>query len=163
MERDDFGQGVYRNFRAPIPAVVEGLRRSVYPHVARIANEWQGLLNEVERFPEEWEGFRLRCHEAGQTIPTPILLKYGPGGFNALHRDLRGVLSPIMETTGQEGFRGGEFLFCDVPEGKKSRRRVIPAGLGDAVLFCTRDRLVRVGGAYDLQPVKLGVPFHEYR
>jgi len=88
------------------------------------------------------------------------------------------VLSPIREALDPEaeGFQGGEFLFCDVPEGKKSRRRVIPAGLGDAVLFCTRDRLVRVGGAHGLQPVKhgvneitegsrlvLGVPFHEYR
>jgi hypothetical protein len=188
MERDGFGQGVYRYFKAPIPAVVDGLRRAVYPHVARTANEWQGLLNEVERFPEDWEGFRLQCREAGQTTPTPILLKYGPGGFNALHRDLRGsvyfpiqmavVLSPIFEAPGceAEGFRGGEFLFCDVPEGKKARRREIPAGLGDTLLFCTRDRLVQVGGAYGLQPVKhgvnpitsgsrlvLGVPFHEYR
>lgn len=188
MDRDDFGRGVYRYFKAPIPAVVDALRRGVYPHVARIANEWQELLNEPERFPETWEEFRLRCQEAGQTVPTPILLRYGPGGFNALHRDLRGsvyfpiqmaiILSPIREQPGSEaeGFRGGEFLFCDVPEGKKSRRRVIPAGLGDALLFCTRDRLVRVGGAYGLQPVKhgveriteglrlvLGVPFHEYR
>jgi hypothetical protein len=86
------------------------------------------------------------------------------------------VLSPVMETSGEERFRGGEFLFCDVPEGRKSRRRAIPAGLGDGVLFCTRDRMVRVGGAYGLQPVKhgvsrisegsrlvLGLPFHEYR
>ena len=57
MDRDDFGQGVYRYFKAPIPAAVDGLRRRVYPHVARIANEWQGLLNEAERFPEEWEDF----------------------------------------------------------------------------------------------------------
>jgi hypothetical protein len=186
MDRDDFGQGVYRYFKAPIPAVVDGLRRAVYPQVARVANEWQGLLNETGRFPEDWEGFRLQCEEAGQTTPTPILLKYGPGGFNALHRDLRGsvyfpiqmavVLSPVLEAAGSEGFRGGEFLFCNVPEGKKSRRREITAGLGDAVLFCTRDRLVRIGGAYGLQPVKhgvnritdgsrfvLGVPFHEYR
>jgi uncharacterized protein len=188
MDRDEFGQGVYRYFKAPIPAMVDALRRGVYPHVARIANKWQDLLNETERFPETWEDFRLRCQEAGQTIPTPILLKYGPGGFNALHRDLRGsvyfplqmavVLSSILEAPGSEAeaFRGGEFLFCDVPESKKSRRRVLAAGLGDALVFCTRDRLVRVGGAYGLQPVKhgvnritegsrlvLGVPFHEYR
>jgi uncharacterized protein len=113
------------------------------------------------------------------------LLKYGPGGFNALHRDLRGsvffpiqlavVLSPRAEAQAG-GFEGGAFLFCDVPEGKKSRRQEIALGLGDAVLFCTRDRLLRVGGVHGLQPVKhgvapitagervvLGVPFHEYR
>ncbi|OAI54372.1 hypothetical protein AYO44_03630 [Planctomycetaceae bacterium SCGC AG-212-F19] len=187
MDRDEFGQGAYRYFKAPIPPVVDGLRRAVYPHVARIANEWQDRLNEAERFPGEWEGFRLQCQEAGQSTPTPILLKYGPGGFNALHRDLRGavyfpiqmavVLSPLLEPSGTgEGFRGGEFLFCDVPNSKKAKRREVPAGLGDALLFCTRDRLVRMGGVFGLQPVKhgvsritegsrlvLGVPFHEYR
>ncbi|MBL8795683.1 MAG: 2OG-Fe(II) oxygenase [Planctomycetia bacterium] len=188
MDRADFGRGVYRYFQAPIPPLVDGVRRAVYPHVARIINEWQGLLNETDRFPEEWEGFRLQCQAAGQTTPTPILLQYGPGGFNALHRDLRGtvyfpiqmavVLSPVREASNSasEGFRGGEFVFCDAPASKKARRLEIPAGLGDALLFCTRDRLVRVGGAYGLQPVKhgvnhitegsrmvLGVPFHEYR
>jgi hypothetical protein len=154
--------------------------------LAGIANRWQRLLNEPEEFPADWEAFRQKCAEAGQATPTPILLKYGPGGFNALHRDLRGsvyfpiqlavVLSPRAEPSTPDGFQGGEFLLCDVPAGKKSRQRAVPAGLGDAVLFCTRDRLVRVGGAYGLQPVKhgvsaithgdrvvLGVPFHEYR
>ena len=188
MDRPEFGRGVYRYFKAPIPAVVDQLRRSVYPHVARIANVWQELLGEPARFPAAWDAFREECRHAGQTTPTPILLKYGPGGFNALHRDVRGavvfpiqlavVLSPRAETSGVEapGFEGGDFLFCDVPESPRSRRQQIPLGLGDAVLFCTRDRLVRVGGVYGLQPVKhgvapitagtrfvLGVPFHEYR
>lgn len=55
-------------------------------------------------------------------------------------------------------------------------RCAAPAGLGEAVLFCTRERLVRVGGVYGLQPVKhglsevtsgiryaMGLPFHEFR
>lgn len=188
MDRDDFGHGVYRYFGTPIPEVVDRLRRAVYPHVARIANEWQELLREEERFSDEWEGFRAKCAEAGQTTPTPILLRYTAGGFNALHRDLRGsVFFPIQlavvlsrradgSDVPPDGFRGGEFLLHDVPEHKKSRRREVAAGLGDAILFCTRDRLVKVGGAYGLQPVKhgvkpitegtrmvLGVPFHEYR
>jgi uncharacterized protein len=188
MDRPEFGQGTYRYFRAPIPAVVDQLRRATYPHVAGIANVWQRLLGEQERFPPVWDAFREECRSAGQTTPTPILLKYGPGGFNALHRDLRGqVFFPIQmtvvlsrrvdeEDTTSDGFRGGEFLLCEVPERKKSLRRSVAAGLGDAVLFCTRDRLVRVGDIYGLQPVKhgaaritagtrfvLGVPFHEYR
>jgi hypothetical protein len=188
MDRPDFGQGVYRYFRAPLPDVVEQLRRAVYPHVARIANGWQRLLGEPERYPLAWDAFRDECRRAGQSRPTPILLKYGPGGFNALHRDLRGavffpiqlavVLSQRAEPSElpADGFLGGEFLLCDVPEGKKARRRAIVAGVGDAVLFCTRDRLLPVGGVYGLQPVKhgvapitagvrfaLGVPFHEYR
>ncbi len=188
MDRPEFGRGVYRYFRAPIPDVVDQLRRAVYPHVARIANEWQRLLGEPERFPQAWEEFRAECSRAGQTTPTAILLRYGAGGFNAPHRDLRGaVFFPIQmavvlscrldpSQTNADGFRGGEFLFCDVPERKKARRRTVAAGLGDVVLFCTRDRLVCVGGAYGLQAVKhgvteitagerfvLGVPFHEYR
>jgi hypothetical protein len=187
MDRPDFGRGVYRYFQAPPPALVDGLRRAVYPHAARIANHWQELLGEEARFPEEWEGFRDMCRAAGQATPTPILLKYEAGGFNALHRDLRGavyfpiqlavVLSPrLAEGEEGDGFRGGDFLFCDVPEGPKSRRRTLAAGLGDALLFCTRDRLEGVGAAWGLQPVMhgvtaitagtryvLGLPFHEYR
>jgi hypothetical protein len=187
MDRPDFGKGVYRYFAAPIPNVVDELRRAMYPHVAHIANEWQRMLEESEPYPEKWGEFRDQCHQAGQTMPTPILLKYGPGGFNGLHRDLRGevffpiqmavVLSPRAdpEDASSEGFEGGEFLLCDSPEGRKSRRQELALGLGDAVLFCTRDRLVRTGGAVGLQPVRhgvapitagtrfvLGVPFHEY-
>lgn len=185
MDRPDFGQGVYRYFRAPIPELVEQIRRAVYPHAARIANGWQRLLNAPEHYPNEWEAFRDECSRAGQSTPTPILLKYGPGGFNALHRDLRGrvyfplqmavVLSPRTDPP-QDGFSGGDFLLCDVPEGRKAKRRQLAAGLGDAIVFCTRDRLVSVGGLFGLQPVKhgvtritagerfvLGVPFHEYR
>jgi hypothetical protein len=193
MDRPDYGRGTYRYFRPPIPVVVDQLRRAVYPLVAVIANGWERLLGEPERFPPEWAGFREECARAGQTTPTPILLKYAPGGFNALHRDLRGgvffpvqlavVLSRRADPETAEGggftgggFTGGEFLLADVPERRKARRRAVAAGQGDAILFCTRDRLVRVGGVYGLQPVKhgvtrvtagtrfvLGVPFHEYR
>ena len=131
MDREDFGRGVYRYFQAPLPQSVDALRRGVYPHVARIANEWQQLLGEPERFPNDWEDFRKVCAAAGQTVPTPILLRYEAGGFNALHRDLRGsvffpiqmavVLSPI----GPEGFLGGEFLLC---ARGRSRGREIAAG-----------------------------------
>jgi hypothetical protein len=186
MDRPEFGAGVYRYFRAPIPAVVDQLRRAVYPHVARIANGWQRLLDESESFPSDWDDFREQCARAGQSKPTPILLKYGPGGFNALHRDLRGtvffpiqmavVLSPQADSSNPAGFQGGAFLFCDVPEGRKSRRLEVAPGLGDMLLFGTRDWLVAVGGIHGLQAVKhgvapitagtrfvLGVPFHEYR
>ncbi len=188
MNRPEFGRGVYRYFADPIPSLVDQLRRAVYPQTARIANLWQEMLGDPARYPAEWGAFRDECHRAGQATPTPILLKYGPRGFNSLHRDLRGtvffpiqmaiVLSPLVETTEMQasGFQGGEFLLCDVPEGGKSRRQKLALGLGDTVLFCTRDRLVRVGGVYALQPVKhgaapitagtrfvLGVPFHEYR
>ena len=150
--------------RAPIPQVVDQLRRAVYPHVARIANEWQQMLGESESFPEEWDSFRDRCHRAGQTTPTPILLKYGPGGFNALHRDLRGavffpiqlavVLSPRSDLEDAEHTRlpRRRVPVLRFSRSEESRPAVeVVLGLGDAVLFCTRDRLVRTGGVVGLQ------------
>jgi hypothetical protein len=188
MDQPDFGKGTYRYFRPPLSDVVAALRAVMYPHLARVANAWQQLLGAEKRYPETWEGFRDLCHAAGQTKSTPILLRYTAGGFNALHRDLRGevffplqlavVLSrPALEDDPvDEGFRGGEFLLCDVAEGRKTRPQVVPAGLGDAIVFCTRDRLAMVGGTYGRQGVMhgaapitagtrivLGVPFHEYR
>src|SRR5262249_45707828 len=150
-------------------AVITDLRGAVYPHVARIANRWHELLGKRERYPDTWEAFRDECRRAGQTESAVVLLKDAPGGFNALPRDLRGrvffpiqlalVLSPRAADAdpAAEGFQGGDFLLCDVPEGKKAKRREYAAGLGDGVLFCTRDRLVRVGDTYGLQPVKHGV------
>ncbi len=188
MDRPDYGLGTDKYFKAPIPAVVDLLRRGIYPHVARIANSWQRLLGEPDRYPPDWEAFREECARAGQATSTPILLKYSPGGFNAPHRDLRGAiyfpiqLAVVLSARAAQpdapgnGFVGGDFLLCDVPEGKKAQRTQVAAGLGDAILFCTRDRLVPVGGVYGLQPVMhgvstiqageryvLGVPFHEYR
>jgi hypothetical protein len=183
MDRADFGRGVYRYFRPPLPPLVDGLRRACFPHLARIANHWQELLGEPTTFPEDWDAFRDVCRDAGQGVSTPILLRYEAGGFNALHRDLRGlVYFPIQFAVvlspqgGEGGFEGGEFLFCDVPEGPRAQRRELRAGLGDAILFCTSDRLASTGGGHRLQPVMhgvspisagvrlvLGVPFHEYR
>lgn len=188
MNKSHFGRGVYRYFAAPLPQLVEAIRRLVYPHVAPIANRWQLLLDRKESYPASWLEFRERCAAAGQATPSPLLLRYEAGGFNALHQDLRGeiffplqlliVLSPRAEgeTNPAGAFAGGEFLFCDQPQRKPADCCAVPAGLGDGVLFCTRERLIRVGGVYGLQPVKhglsevaagiryaLGLPFHDFR
>ncbi|HVC95634.1 MAG TPA: 2OG-Fe(II) oxygenase [Pirellulales bacterium] len=187
MNKNQFGKGVYRYFAAPIPKFVDAIRRRVYAHVAEIANRWQLLLRSEERYPPTWSGFRSRCAEAGQTAPSPLLLRYEAGGFNAPHQDIRGdvffplqlvvVLSPRASsgTNDPNEFTGGEILFCDQPERKPSDRCLTPAGLGDAVIFCTRARLVRVGDVYGLKPVKhgldriqsgiryaIGIPFHDF-
>jgi hypothetical protein len=187
MNKPRFGQGVYRYFNAPLPAFVVALRRAVYPYLREIVNDWQTRIGSEGRYPASWDAFRDRCEAAGQTSPTPLLIRYEAGGFNMPHRDLRGkvffpiqlavVLSSRLESgqLAEEGFTGGEFIFCDEPERKEADRRRIPAGLGDAILFCTSSRLARVGGLVGLQPVQhgverinsgtryvLGVPFHEY-
>lgn len=146
MDKERFGRGVYRYFAAPIPPLVDALRQLVYLHLAAIANRWQRLLNCEENYPASWPQFGERCAQAGQTTPSPLLLRYEAGGFNALHQDLRGevffpvqmviVLSRrVVSATGDNAFTGGEFLFCDQPERKSSDRREVPAGLGDAVFF----------------------------
>jgi hypothetical protein len=187
MNKSRFGRGVYRYFAAPLPSIVTAIRLLVYPHVAEIANGWQRLLASEARYPATWTEFQARCTAAGQVTPSPLLLRYEAGGFNALHQDLRGevffplqlvlVLSSraVSEPHDANAFTGGEFLFCDTPERKAADRVALPAGFGDAILFCTRSRLVRVGGSYGLKPVRhglsevrsgtryaLGVPFHEF-
>jgi hypothetical protein len=182
MNKSRFGMGRYRYFAHPIPPLVDALRQLTYPRVSDIANRWQQLLASDERFPASWAEFRDRCAAAGQTTPAPLLLSYESGGFNALHQDIRGevffpiqlvvVLSPRASGPDDpSGFTGGEFLLCD-----ESGCQSIAAGLGDAILFCTSGRLVRLAGGYALQPVKhglsrvesgarlaLGIPFHEFR
>jgi uncharacterized protein len=182
MNKSRFGKGIYRYFAHPIPPLVDAIRRLVYPCVSEIANRWQTLLKNEDRYPATWFEFRDRRAAAGQTTPSPLLLSYDTGGFNALHQDIRGevffpiqlvvVLSPLASSVNDaSGFTGGEFLLCDDCE-----RHAIPAGLGDAILFCTCGRLVRLGAGYGLQPVKhglsgiesgnrfaIGIPFHEFR
>lgn len=194
MAEHEYGKGVYKYFKPPLPDVVDSLRRNVYPYAARIANSWQRLLGEAPIFPSHWDEYREVCRAAGQTWSTPILLHYPRGGYQILHRDIRGdvffplqllvVLSRRFDPADPKpaGFRGGDFLFCDVPPRNgirkvpfHARRRVLQAGLGDAVLFATRDRLVQSAAGYRRQPVEhgvtrvdsdrmsLGVPFHDYR
>jgi uncharacterized protein len=188
MKKEHFGQGVYRYFAAPLPPLIEAIRQLIYPPLAEIANRWQRLLEREEEYPATWPAFRDRCAQAGQATPSPLMLRYEAGGFNALHQDIRGdvffpvqlvvVLSPRAECIANdpEAFTGGEFLFCDQPERKPSDRKLVPAGLGDAVLFCTRSRPMRVGGVYGLMPVKhglnliasgiryaIGIPLHDFR
>jgi hypothetical protein len=188
MNKDRFGRGVYRYFAAPIPPLVDAIRQRVYPHLAEIANRWQRLLRRDDQYPTTWSALRDRCIAAGQTTPSPLLLRYETGGFNAPHRDIRGdIFFPVQLVvvlssrndcllSDSNAFAGGEFLFCDEPDRKPSDRCTVSAGLGDAVLFCTQARLVPVGGVYGLKPVKhglnritagsryaLGVPFHDFR
>src|SRR5262249_11243723 len=65
MDDPDFGEGMYRYFRAPIPGAVAGLRRAVYPHVAAVAHPRQGLLGGEGNYPLGWEGLPDRCRPAG--------------------------------------------------------------------------------------------------
>jgi uncharacterized protein len=89
MARHRFGEGRYRYFDHPLPETIAALRSSFYPRLAPIANRWsQVLRGERPDFPPQHEQLLERCRAAGQRRPTPLILRYEVGDWNALHQDL---------------------------------------------------------------------------
>ncbi|HXX49413.1 MAG TPA: 2OG-Fe(II) oxygenase [Myxococcota bacterium] len=145
MEKHAYGQGEYRYFAYPLPEVVQSLRRSLYRELAPIANRWRESLRLQGGFPPELESYLEKCHAAGQTRPTPLVLRYEAGGYNCLHQDLYGdQVFPLQATVLLSDpvcdFRGGEFLLVEQRPRAQSRGEVVPLAHGDAVVFATRER-----------------------
>ncbi len=145
MQRHNYGRGEYKYLSYPLPAPVAQLRSALYPPLAAIANEWRGALGEAERFPRTLDAFIRKCHEAGQTRPTPLLLRYGPDDFNCLHQDLYGPLvfplqlTVLLSAPGKD-FSGGEFVLVEQRPRAQSRVSVVPLAQGEAVIFPVHHR-----------------------
>jgi hypothetical protein len=141
-----FGEGTYRYFADPLPAVVQKLRVELYPPLAEIANRWAEQLG-TQKFPATLDGLVELCAAAGQHRPTPLLLRYWAGGYNCLHQDLYGEVAfplqvTIMLSAPDEDFTGGENVLVEQRPRAQSRPVVTRLGRGQALLFPTRDRPV---------------------
>ncbi|HEY1495912.1 MAG TPA: 2OG-Fe(II) oxygenase [Candidatus Solibacter sp.] len=148
MARHGFGRGEYKYFRYPLPDVVAGLRAEFYPRLAPVANRWNETMGIDARFPPEHAKFLERCHRAGQTKPTPLLLQYGAGDYNCLHQDVYGdLLFPLqvafLLSVPGEDFTGGEFVLTEQRPRMQSRAEVVPLTQGDGVIFAVRQRPVQ--------------------
>ncbi|MEM7442412.1 MAG: 2OG-Fe(II) oxygenase [Pseudomonadota bacterium] len=145
MRRHGFGQGEYKYFSNPLPDLVQTLRSTLYPHLAKIANGWMAALGRDLRYPETLSEMLDRCRAAGQTRPTPLLLKYGPGDYNCLHQDLYGAeafpiqLVLLLDRPGED-FTGGEFVLTEQRPRMQSRAEVVPLAKGHGAFFAVNER-----------------------
>ncbi|MET8472624.1 2OG-Fe(II) oxygenase [Streptomyces sp. NPDC006422] len=162
MERYRFGRGQYRYFDHPLPDLVRELRAAFYPRLLPVAREWARRLGRPAPWPDTLDEWLERCHAAGQTRPTPILLRYGPGDWNALHRDIYGELVfPLQVVIGLDepgkDFTGGEFLLTEQRARAQSRGYATTLLQGHALVFTTRDRPVRSVRGWSNGPMRHGV------
>jgi len=146
MDRHNYGRGTYRYYRRPLPPAVAELRERTYRPLAALANAWADRLGS-ERFPDTLAELTDRCRRAGQERPTPLVLRYGPGDWNALHQDIYGEVAfplqlAIALTRPGEDFAGGESLFVEQRPRAQSRGTAVNVPLGHGVVFPNRHRPV---------------------
>jgi uncharacterized protein len=179
MAQHGFGRGEYKYFADPLPPLVAALRTGLYPHLVPVANGWNAALGQPRRFPADLPAFTAECHAVGQTRPTPLLLRYGPGDYNCLHQDLYGdtvfplQVAILLSAPGHD-FTGGEFVLTEQRPRMQSRAEVVPLAQGEAVVFAVHHRPVQGGrGVYRVmlrhgvsrirtgERFTLGVIFHD--
>lgn len=179
MARHGFGHGEYKYFAYPLPEIVSELRTALYPPLSVIANRWSEKMGSDVRYPADHAAYLERCHCAGQTRPTPLLLSYRAGDYNRLHQDLYGehvfpLQAAFLLSTPGRDFEGGEFVLTEQRPRMQSRVQVVPLSRGDGVIFPVRQRPVqgtrgsyRVNMRHGVSQVRsgrrhtLGIIFHD--
>ena len=148
MGRHGFGRGEYKYFSHPLPELISALRPALYARLYGIANRWNEAMGIDIRYPERHEAFLKRCHDAGQSRPTPLLLQYEAGDYNCLHQDLYGEhvfplqVAVLLSEPGRD-FEGGEFVLTEQRPRMQSRAEVVALRQGDAVAFAVHHRPVQ--------------------
>jgi hypothetical protein len=147
MARHGYGRGRYRYFAYPLPQPVAALREALWPMLADVANRWAAMLGTGDIYPARHADFLARCALGGQDKPTPLLLRYEEGDWNALHQDVYGphifpLQAAILLSRPSQDFSGGAFVLTEQRPRMQSRPEVVPLGQGDAVIFPVRDRPV---------------------
>jgi hypothetical protein len=179
MGQHRFGEGEYRYLASPLPEAVDELRHALYPHLLPIVRSWYTKLGRSTPWPDTLDEWLDMCHQAGQTRPTPLILRYGPGDWNALHRDLYGeLIFPLQVvinlTELGKDYSGGEFLLLEQRPRAQSRGTSIALPYLQGMVFTTRDRPLRTQRGWSAAPVRhgvsvlrsgerftLGIPFHD--
>ena len=179
MARHGYGRGEYKYFTYPLPGLIAGLRTALYPRLSGIANRWNEAMGIAVRYPDDHAEFLDRCHRAGQTRPTPLLLQYGEGDYNCLHQDLYGehvfpLQVAFLLSKPERDFTGGEFVLTEQRPRMQSRATVVPLDQGSGVVFAVNHRPVqgtrgnyRVKMRHGVSPVRagrrhtLGIIFHD--
>ncbi|MEH6519617.1 2OG-Fe(II) oxygenase [Sulfitobacter sp.] len=179
MARHGFGKGEYKYFSYPLPEPVSTIREQLYPKLVPVANEWNERMGLEPRFPLSHSDYIDKCHTAGQTRPTPLLLQYAVNDFNCLRQDVYGdLLFPlqvaVLLSRSEHDFTGGEYVLTEQRPRMQSRTEVVSLDQGDAVVFAVRNRPVkgakrdyRVNVRHGVSRLKggqrhtLGVIFHD--
>src|SRR2546430_562638 len=175
MGSHGFGRGEYKYFSHPLPDLIARLRPALYGRLYDIANHWNEAMGIDIRYPDRHEAFLKRCHAAGQTKPTPLLLQYGAGDYNCLHQDLYGEHVFPLQATVLLSRPGVDFSGGERPR-MQSRAEVVPLAQGEAVIFPVHHRAVQgTRGIYrvnmrqgvsrlrDGRRHTLGIIFHDAR
>ena len=162
MARHRFGCGEYRYFAHPLPDVVGELRAAFWPHLLPVAREWAARRGQPTPWPDTLEDWLDACHAAGQRRPTPLMLRYGPGDWNALHRDLYGELVfPLQVVIGLDepglDYTGGEFVVVEQRPRAQSRATASSIPRGHGLVFTTRERPIRTTRGWSAAPMRHGV------
>lgn len=162
MARYNFGVGQYKYFAYPLPPVVQALRHKLYPPLAIIANAWAERLREDRRWPADHASLLEHCHENGQRRPTPLMLRYGEGGYNCLHQDLYGPIHFPLQVVFQlsnpgHDFDGGELVLVEQRPRMQSRPIVVRLEQGAAAVIPVRERPRQGTRGYHRSQMRHGV------